>query len=64
MVPNFLKAFESIPGSSLGFKKLVMIQLSGGNDGLNTIVPYRNDIYYKNRPGIALSSDDLIKAND
>ena len=64
MVPNFLKAFESIPAASLGFKKLVMIQLSGGNDGLNTIVPYRNDIYYKNRPGIALSSDDLIKAND
>jgi len=64
MVPNFLKAFESIPAEALGFKKLVMIQLSGGNDGLNTIVPYRNDIYYKNRPGIALSSDGLIKAND
>jgi len=64
MVPNFLKAFESIPAEALGFKKLVMIQLSGGNDGLNTIVPYRNDIYYKNRPGIAVSSDELIKAND
>ncbi|MCA0932507.1 DUF1501 domain-containing protein [Lutimonas saemankumensis] len=64
MVPGFLKAFEGIPNGSLGFKKLVIIQLSGGNDGLNTIVPYRNDIYYKNRPGIAISKDDLIRIND
>ena len=63
-VPSFVKAFENVTRNSLGYKKLVIIQLAGGNDGLNTIVPYNNDIYYKNRPGIALSKQDIIKASD
>ncbi|MDB5284900.1 MAG: twin-arginine translocation pathway signal, partial [Bacteroidota bacterium] len=45
-------------------KKLVVIQLSGGNDGLNTIVPYRNDIYYKARPTLAIKQDKLLTLND
>lgn len=43
---------------------LVVIQWSGGNDGLNTVVPFRNDIYYKNRPKIALKRDDLLPLTD
>ncbi|MDX5028640.1 DUF1501 domain-containing protein, partial [Streptococcus suis] len=35
-------------------------QFSGGNDGLNTIVPYRNDLYYKYRKSIALDKDKII----
>ena len=34
---------------------LVMVQLSGGNDGLNTVVPVTNDLYYSNRQGIAIA---------
>ncbi|NNE45224.1 MAG: DUF1501 domain-containing protein [Rhodothermales bacterium] len=34
---------------------LVLIQLNGGNDGLNTVIPVENDIYYANRPGIAIA---------
>ena len=34
---------------------LVLIQLSGGNDGLNTVIPFNNDIYYNNRPNIAIA---------
>ena len=64
MVPSFVKAFENVATSSLGFKKLVIIQLSGGNDGLNTIVPYTNDIYYGERPRLAISKNDIIKATD
>jgi len=45
-------------------KKLVVIQLSGGNDGLNTIVPYRNDIYYKLRPKLAINKKDTLFIND
>ena len=45
-------------------KILVVVQLSGGNDGLNTVVPYRNDIYYRERPGIAIKPDDVLKLND
>ena len=39
LVPNFLKAFEGLDPAMQGYKKLVLIQLSGGNDGLNTIAP-------------------------
>ena len=63
-VPNFVNAFDGILQPSLGHKKLVIIQLDGGNDGLNTIVPFKNDIYYKNRPTLAIKGNDLIKATD
>jgi len=63
-VPNFVKAFEQVAKASLGNKKLVIVQLSGGNDGLNTIVPFTNDIYYNNRPGISIPKNDLIKVTD
>ncbi len=63
-VPNFVKAFESMDTRSLGNKKLVIVQLAGGNDGLNTITPYRNDIYYRNRPEISISKSNIIKATD
>lgn len=62
MVPQFLRA--SAPFIANNGKKLVIVQLSGGNDGLNTIVPYKNDIYYKSRPTLALKDDKLIKLND
>ncbi len=39
---------------------LVLVQLAGGNDGLNTIVPYRNDIYYRQRPQIAIPQNNVI----
>ncbi len=43
---------------------LVVIQLSGGNDGLNTIIPFTNDIYYRSRPKIAVPPKDVIRIND
>lgn len=43
---------------------LVVIQLSGGNDGLNTIVPFANDHYQKSRPTLRLKPDELLKVND
>ena len=63
-VPSFVKAFETVASSKLGFKRLVIIQLSGGNDGLNTVVPFRDDLYYNARPTIALGKDDVLKLND
>ena len=63
-VPNFVKAFENVTKNSLGYKKLVIIQLSGGNDGLNSIIPYTNDIYYKNRPKLSIPKNKVIKATD
>ncbi len=63
-VPNFIKNIESESINYLGFKKLVIIQLSGGNDGLNSIIPFTNDVYYKNRPQISIKKNNLIKATD
>ncbi len=47
-----------------GNKVLVVIQLSGGNDGLNTIIPYRNDIYYKLRPQLGIKRNEALALND
>ena len=63
-VPSFVNAFDGILQPNLGHKRLVIIQLEGGNDGLNTIVPYRNDLYFKNRPTLAIKGNKLIKATD
>jgi uncharacterized protein (DUF1501 family) len=40
---------------------LVVIQLSGGNDGLNTVVPYADDAYQRNRPTLRLGADRVHK---
>ncbi|MEW4922149.1 DUF1501 domain-containing protein [Algibacter sp. 2305UL17-15] len=64
MVPSFIRAFEQVASSKLGYKRLVIIQLSGGNDGLNTVIPYRNDLYYKERPTLSIAKNDIIKLND
>ena len=47
--------------NSSGFDKtLILLELNGGNDGLNTLVPYASDDYYRARPTLALSGDQLI----
>ena len=43
---------------------LVVVQLAGGNDGLNTVVPYEMDPYYKNRPRLAIPKKDVLKLKD
>jgi uncharacterized protein (DUF1501 family) len=43
---------------------LVVLQMAGGNDGINTVVPYANDFYRKARPRIGLKEQDILKLND
>lgn len=43
---------------------LVVVQLSGGNDGLNTVVPYADDAYGRNRPTLRLPTRDLHRIDD
>ena len=43
---------------------LVVLQMAGGNDGLNTLVPFGNDAYHKARPRIGKKAKDVIKLED
>ena len=60
MLPQFLKAFEKPSMVPPGNKVVVVIQFSGGNDGLNTVVPIENDIYYKARPKLGITKDQAL----
>jgi uncharacterized protein (DUF1501 family) len=64
LMPKFLKALEKGQMVPPGNKVLVIIQLSGGNDGLNTIIPYRNDIYYRVRPALGIKREAALSLND
>ena len=50
--------------SNVSDKVLVVLELSGGNDGLNTIVPYADDMYYKHRPNLGIQKEDLLIIDD
>lgn len=43
---------------------LVVVQLSGGNDGLNTVIPFADDVYRKRRPSLAIPEAEVIKSDD
>lgn len=64
MLPKFLKAFEQNHTVPPGNKVMVVLQFSGGNDGLNTIIPIRNDIYYKERPSLGITRDKALQLTD
>ena len=56
-MPGFLARAATQAG---GDRTLVVIQLTGGNDGLNTLIPYSNGAYYAARPNIAVSKKDVL----
>ena len=43
---------------------LVVLQLSGGNDALNTVIPYSNPLYFDNRPNVRIPEDQVLPIND
>jgi uncharacterized protein (DUF1501 family) len=42
----------------------VVIEMTGGNDGLNTVIPYADDLYQKARPTLRFTKDQVVKLND
>lgn len=65
MVPGFVKALGAKTGiESADGKILVIVQLSGGNDGLNTMIPYRNDHYFRWRPTLSSVADGALRISD
>lgn len=51
-------------GREGGEKVLVVIQLTGGNDGINTLVPFGDDLYYANRFSLAVPKNDVVRLDD
>ena len=64
LLPSFLHAFGSQTDLVIGEQSLIFIQLNGGNDGLNTFVPFDNPLYYALRPKIALSQEAVLSKNN
>ena len=64
LLPSFLHAFGTQSNLVIGEQCLVFIQLNGGNDGLNTFIPYENPLYYDFRSKIALSKNEIVSKNN
>jgi uncharacterized protein (DUF1501 family) len=64
VLPDFLHAFGSQNNLVIGEQCIVFVQLNGGNDGLNTFIPYDNPLYYDLRTKIALNKDVVIGKNN
>ena len=63
LLPTFLHAFGAQTDLVVGEQSLIFIQLNGGNDGLNTFVPFENPLYYALRPKIALQKETVLSKN-
>lgn len=66
LIPKLLKAFDGRPLGTVpaGNKVLIIVQFSGGNDGLNTVIPVTHDVYQKLRPTIGFTADKALKITD
>jgi uncharacterized protein (DUF1501 family) len=64
ILPQFLQAFGSQQNLVIGDQCIVFVQLNGGNDGLNTYVPFQDELYYKLRPKIALSKTEVVSSQN
>lgn len=60
LLPSFLHAFGNSQSSIIGEQCLVFIQLNGGNDGLNTFIPFENPLYYDLRTKISINKNDVL----
>ncbi len=63
-VPGFLAQTARAARPERDARILVVIQLDGGNDGINTVVPFADEGYAKYRKTLRLSKDSLVKVND
>ncbi len=62
-VPGFLA--RAARAAEMGQDKiLVVLEMTGGNDGLNTVIPYGDDNYHKARPTLAFKEKDVLRVND
>jgi uncharacterized protein (DUF1501 family) len=60
----FARAAESAKSADRNDHVLVVVELAGGNDGLNTVIPFEDDLYYKNRPTLGIPKGEVLKLGD
>ncbi|MCI4444133.1 MAG: DUF1501 domain-containing protein [Lentimicrobium sp.] len=63
LLPDFLYSFGSQANLVLGEQSVVFVQLNGGNDGLNTFIPFEDALYYNSRPTIAISKNEVLNSS-
>jgi uncharacterized protein (DUF1501 family) len=63
-VPGFLAQTARAAKPQRDGRILVVIQLDGGNDGINTVVPFKDEGYAKHRKSLRLAKERLVKVND
>ncbi len=63
LLPDFLYSFGSQKNLVIGEQCVVFVQLNGGNDGLNTFIPFEDALYYDLRPKIALTKDEVLNVS-
>jgi uncharacterized protein (DUF1501 family) len=56
--------YAAAADNSQNNRVLVILQLGGGNDGLNTVVPYNDGLYYQNRPKIGIKAPTVLKLDN
>ncbi len=59
-VPSLARVLEADDGPRRSSRTLVLLHLSGGNDGLNTIVPYRDPLYHELRPSLSAVAGHVL----
>lgn len=62
LYPQLLTAADAKPDRS--GRILILLELKGGNDGLNTVVPYSDTAYHKLRPGLAIQRDQVLQLSE
>lgn len=72
MLPKFLRGTDTqsqnvmnklfLPATN--GKRLVVVQLTGGNDGLNMVIPFADDLYHSNRPTVGIKQANILKVDD
>jgi len=63
-VPTFVERTARAAKADRDDRVLVVVELAGGNDGLNTVVPFRDDSYTRARPTLGLPADQLLRLCD